>query len=382
MKPKIYITSLHLMHGGVEMAISALSNALAQRGYEVELLCTYHLGEPAYPLDSRVKITYLTTVHPNREEFKAALAKKNLPGILREGLYAMQVLRLKKQVLKEKFQQIHEGIIISTRNEDSVLLSKYGQPGVKKIAQLHHDHGFQKKLLSDFAKHYQNIDVFALLTEELRQEVSEIMRGNTRTQCVVIPNFLPDSTPTPGETTPENQVVTVGRLDSVKGFRRLIKLWKPILDATGTALKIIGEGLQRPELESEIARLGLENSVLLTGAMNHDAVLEEMRKSFFYAMTSHSEGFPFVLLEAMSQGLPAIAYDVRVGPRAIIQSGTNGYLIPDDDENAFITKAIALIQDPHLRNQLSSAALKRAEDFSETAIIAQWETVFATSNKE
>ena len=43
---KIYITSLHLMHGGVEMAISLLGNALVKRGYDVEILCTYNLGEP------------------------------------------------------------------------------------------------------------------------------------------------------------------------------------------------------------------------------------------------------------------------------------------------------------------------------------------------
>ena len=95
MSKKIYITSLHLSHGGIEMAITALSNALVRRGYEVEILCTYHLGEPAYPLDSRVQVTYLTDVKPNREEFKRAIQRKNLPGIFREGLYAVRVLRLK-----------------------------------------------------------------------------------------------------------------------------------------------------------------------------------------------------------------------------------------------------------------------------------------------
>ena len=66
---KIYITSLHMRHGGVEMVISSLANALVRRGFEVEILCTYDFGTVAYPLDSAVKITYLTNVLPNKDSF-------------------------------------------------------------------------------------------------------------------------------------------------------------------------------------------------------------------------------------------------------------------------------------------------------------------------
>lgn len=374
MSKKIYITSLHLMHGGVEMAVTALSNALACRGYEVEILCTYNLGEPAYSLDNRVKVRYLTDVHPNREAFKQAIRTKNLPAIFREGVYAGRVLRLKKKVLMKQFRSIREGIIISTRNEDSVLLSRYGNPEVLKIAQLHHDHCFDKKLLRDFAHHYQNIDIFALLTDQLQQEAAEIMKDNHHTQVVAVPNFLPDMKTEAAE--PENQAVAVGRLHPVKGFMRLLRLWKPIFERTGTVLKIIGGGEQQEELEKEIAALGLEQAVILTGMLDHDAVLAEMRKSLFYAMTSHSEGLPLVLIEAMGQGLPAIAYDVRVGPKAVIEDGKSGFLIPENDEKAFAEKAISLITDKKMRLQLSDGALKRAEAFSEEKVVEKWEELF------
>ena len=64
------------MHGGVEMAITALSNALVRRGYEVEILCTYNLGTPAYPLDSRVQVRYLTQVRPNRKNSSRRCSKR------------------------------------------------------------------------------------------------------------------------------------------------------------------------------------------------------------------------------------------------------------------------------------------------------------------
>lgn len=374
MNRKIYITSLHLMHGGVEMAITALSNALVRRGYEVEILCTYHLGEPAYPLDSRVQVSYLTDVKPNREEFKQAMKQKNLPGIFREGLYAVRVLRLKKKVLIEQFRKIQKGIIISTRNEDSVLLSKYGNAGVLKIAQLHHDHCFEKKLLQDFACNYGNIDYFTLLTPQLQQEVSKMMGQNHHTQCVTMPNFLPKAKTVDAEL--ENQAVAVGRLHPVKGFVRLIRLWKPIYEKTGTVLKIVGSGEQRAELEREIVAQGLTEGVILTGAMDHDRVLEEMKKSVFYAMTSHSEGLPFVLIEAMAQGTPAIAYDVRVGPRAVITEEENGFLIKEEDAQDFAKKALMLIENPVLRRRMSQSAAQRAAEFTEEAIMAKWEILF------
>ena len=93
---KVYITSLHLLHGGVEMAITLLANALVRRGFDVEILCIYNLGQPAYSVDEKVKITYLSDVHPNREEFYRAVKMKNISLIIREGVYSVKVLYLKR----------------------------------------------------------------------------------------------------------------------------------------------------------------------------------------------------------------------------------------------------------------------------------------------
>ena len=102
----VYITSLHLQHGGVEMAIASLANALIKRGYSVEILCTYNLGEPAYPIDSRVNITYLTDVHPNRDEFLEALRTHNFVRILSQGIYSLRVLYLKYSTMVKTIKKI------------------------------------------------------------------------------------------------------------------------------------------------------------------------------------------------------------------------------------------------------------------------------------
>ena len=108
MKKEIYITALHLAHGGVEMAISLMSNAFIKKGYSVTILSLYQLGEPAYPISPRVKIEYLTDVKPNKKEFKEAIKSKNPFRILKEGFYAVKVLRLKKNALVKRIKEILE----------------------------------------------------------------------------------------------------------------------------------------------------------------------------------------------------------------------------------------------------------------------------------
>lgn len=368
---KVYITSLHLLHGGVEMAITLLANALVKRGFDVEILCIYNLGQPAYSVDEKVKVTYLSDLHPNREEFYRAVKTRNIPLIIREGVYSVKVLYWKKKVMADAIKRIEKGVIISTRNEHSILLSKYGRRGVEKVAQLHHDHKFEKRLIKDFRKKYINIDYFVLLTDRLEDEVKVMMKDNTHTKCVVIPNFLADMDEVRNSRR-KRQVLAVGRLHEVKGFERLIKIWKRFDAKDGMMLKIIGDGQEKESLQHLIDKYCLQEKVIMTGELSHEKVMEEMCQSLCYVMTSYSEAFPFVLIEAMAGGLPVVAYDVRVGPAAIVQNGESGFLIPDGNEELFIDKLRILCQDDKLREQMSKNAVQRSREFSEDSVMKKW----------
>lgn len=368
---KVYITSLHMMHGGIEMAITLLANALVKRNYDVEILCTYNLGTPVYQLDDKVKITYLTDVKPNKKEIKEAIRSKNPIAIVKQGLYAAKVLFLKQKTLEDKIKTITEGCIVSTRNEHSVILSKYGHKNIKKIAQLHHDHCFDKKLIKDFRQNYKNIDVFILLTEWLRTEIQEMMKENTHTKLVVVPNFLPEIEVTTNIER-ENQVIAVGRLHEVKGFLRMLDIWATIKTNEAYILKIVGDGEEYDAISKKIQELGLEKRVILAGAMEHSKVLEEMGKSKVYLMTSYTEAFPFVLIEAMSKGLPMVAYDVRVGPRAMIDDSQNGYLVEDGNVELFKNKLEHILNDDIQCEKMSRNSLAKAACFTEEVVMKQW----------
>lgn len=370
-KKKIYITSLHLQHGGVEMAITLLANALVKKGYDVEILCIYNLGQPVYSLNPDVAVSYLTKVRPNRREFFDSVKRREIAGIIREGIKACRVLYLKKYMMIKAIRSIQEGTIISTRNEHSVILSRYGRDKVNKIAQLHHDHNFNSRLFRDFRRQYNNIDSFVLLTEIFKSEIEEVMMDNHHTKLKVIPNFLADM-PAAYPNSKKNQVIAVGRLHKVKGFERMLKIWKLISEKRDIILKIIGDGEERDVLEHEIKNMGLQEKVVLTGALEHDKVMEEMRQSLIYLMTSRSEALSFVLIEALAAGLPIVAYDVRVAPRVIIQDGVNGYLIPDGDEAAFTERVEELLNDEEIRAKMEIESKRVSEKYMEKNVIEKW----------
>lgn len=374
-RKKIYIVALHLSYGGVEKAICNMANIFIQ-AYDVEIICMYHLpNTPAYDIDQRVVIRYLLKEIPNKNEFKAAVKQKNILRILKEGCKSVQILYKKKKVLKSFFKELQHGIVITTRNEDSVLLSKYGNKDVYKIAQLHHDHNFNQKYIHDFKYNYQQIDVFVLLTEGLRKEVSEFMKENHHTKCICIPNFL-DDYPSVNLMPREPYMMSVGRLDPVKGFERLIDIMKLVhKQHPEWKLRLVGDGNEEVKLKNLVKDADLSRVIIFEGRKTTEEIQEMNQQAAMFLMTSYSEGLPFVLIEAASCSLPMIAFDVRVGPGAVIQDGVNGYLIPDGEMNTFANAVNQLIEDEQKRLHMGELAYESAKRFSKEVVTSQWFSV-------
>lgn len=367
----IHIIALHLAFGGVERAIINMANLFAAR-YNVEIISVYNMpNSPAYPLDARVKVRYLLDDVPNRAEWKAA---KGLHPVrfVKESARSVKILMGKRREVRRAIEGIDSGIVITTRHEDNLALSKYGRPGVLKIAQLHHDHNFEARYVSAFKHSYGNIDYFTLLTPGLAGEVGEMMRG-TRTKVVYIPNFLDRYPEEPDFAAREKTVFAAGRLNFVKRFDKLIRILAAVHEKMPDwKLRIAGEGEERPALERLIKELGAQDYVTLCGAMDAARVEHEMCTAGIYAMTSASEGFSFVVLEAQSCYLPPVAFDVRVGPPFLISDGTDGFLVPDNDDAAYARRLEQLMRDDELRRAMGKAARTRSLDFSGEKIAQLW----------
>ena len=373
---KIVITALHLGHGGVEKVIASMANLFIELDYRVEIICTYNLGQPAYNISDDVVITYLTSYVPNKKEFGTALSNRDFLETINQGFKSLRILAKKRSSMIKAIKKTENSIVISTRNETSIMLSKYGKKSVFKIAQLHHDHKFNKKIVRDFRTKYSKIDYFLLLNDTLTNEVIEFIKGyNNFTKCITLPNFLENEVI--NEIGPKsNYLISVGRLHSDKGYVRLINLWEKIhFSLPDHKLIIIGDGELRGSLEKLAESKGVSDSVVFKGMLNHDETLEYMRKSKMFLMTSISEALPMVLLESMSQGTVPIAFDVRVGPRSIIEDSKNGFLIEDGDFEQYYTTVIKYISEYSLNNEFELNALSKAEKYSKSNILQTWNKV-------
>lgn len=370
---KVYIFALHLAFGGIEKAIISMANIFCEK-YDVEIISVYNMPDsPAFELDNRVKVRYLLDDIPNREEWKSAIARKNPFAIVRESLKSVKILRGKKRELIKAIKEIQEGTIITTRHEDNVLLSLYGSDKVQKIAQLHHDHRFENLYLDGFKNKYSRIDTLCMLTPGLRDEVIQMMEGeNEHTNVVYMPNFL-EHYPQEMKSHRAKTVLAVGRLNPVKRFDLLISLFAEVhRNHLEWKLRIVGDGEDRAKLETLISELDAAAYVTLTGRKDSAGVEKEMLDASIFAMTSSSEGFPFVLLEAQSCGLPVVAFDVRIGPGFVVSEDVNGFLAPEGDNDCFIAKLKELMESSELRTAMGENAINHAAEFSAQEVSKLW----------
>lgn len=169
-------------------------------------------------------------------------------------------------------------------------------------------------------------------------------------------------------------LIAVGRLGYQKSFDRLIEIWARVNDKKGYSLHIWGEGEDYSKLESLIESNNLQDSCKLMGST--DSITHVYRNAYALLMTSVYEGFPMVLIESMSHGVPVISYDCPTGPSEIIVDGVNGYLIEDGNKFDFLDKLEYIINNENARKVMSSSCLSRRYVFSEEHIIKLWRSLF------
>ena len=163
----------------------------------------------------------------------------------------------------------------------------------------------------------------------------------------------------------ENLVLMVGRLIKTKHQDKLIELFIRI-SKPGWKLVIVGyDHLKQnnsEELKRIIAAYNAEEIVRLEGKQAD--VEAYYLKSKIFAFTSSSEGFPNVIGEAMSAGLPVIAFDCIAGPSEMIINSENGFLIPLFDYEMFQDKLEELMDNEELRESFGSRARGDIKKFS------------------
>lgn len=378
MKKKIAILSLHLGYGGVEKAIVSLANSLAKtQKYDIEIVSIYKLYEkPAFDINEEVKVTYLlpSRLNPNRKEWKEALHNLKLIQLGKESLKSLNILYKRRKNMVNYIKNTKADVIISTRVFLNELLSEYGRDDTLKIGWEHNHYHDDMKYATDVIRSAKNLDYFVLVSKGLQKFYHKKMRSY-KCKCVYIPNAIESIPKTKSPLTSEH-LISVGRLSKEKGYLDLLKIYLDLKNKKCRwHLDIVGDGSERKKLEDFIKNNNLENDVTLHGFKNSKEIEKLMQKSSIYVMTSYTESFGIVLLEAMSNGLPCIAFDSAEGAKEVITSGRDGYLIKHRNFKAMEKKILDLTKDIETRKELGKNGRRKVKGYISDNICSSWEKI-------
>lgn len=349
------------------------ANYLAAHGHEVHIITTdQRNGHHAFTLDTRIEIhdlginyeldnelsrwKRLLITRKKRAKHRAALEQllhSIKPDItIAAGFQAKDFLHKLKDGSK-KILELHSSkytpILMYPKSQP--LLRLYGQWRIKQYERL--------------ARQY---DSFVILTQE------ELPLWHRVKNVTAIPNPRTFSSETRIDTTAK-QVIAVGRYEYQKNFSELIDLWATVAPRhPGWQLNIYGHGPYKEMLREQIQRLSLSDSCTLHNGTPD--IYHRYLEHSIYAMTSHFEGLPMVLLEAQALGLPIVSYALPSGPRDIVTDGNDGFLIPVGDKVAFAQRLSQLMDSVELREQMSVAAHRASERYGLDRIMTLWLNLF------
>src|SRR5829696_1111939 len=373
---KVYIllVSAWGMGGTIRAAIN-LAGYLADHR-DVEVISTYRRREePYFAFDPRVKVTALDDerkgatplrLRPVRAVLRRIPSALYHPADIRKHNHSLWTdIRLVRLLRRQR------GVMIGSRPGHNILVADLKVPGLVAIGlEQMNLRSHAKNLRKAMLRRYGHLDGLAVLTDQDRQEYEAAMNG-TAPPMWRIPNTVARVEP-PRADLSAKRIFAAGRYTGQKGYDMLIPAFAPVAAAhSGWELKLCGRGKDTEKLRALIAEHGLEDRVRLDGATGD--VPGEMAKASVYVLSSRYEGFPLVLIEAMSKGMACVAFDCPTGPADIVDDHRNGLLVPARDVEGLTAALMEMVSDEALRRRCGEAAVATAERYTMAAIGPKWD---------
>ncbi|MBD3944155.1 stealth conserved region 3 domain-containing protein [Nocardioides ganghwensis] len=362
---------------GIEQANALLSLG---EGHRVRILSVTRSGASThYRLADGLEVTYLVDV---RDERPAAVRGGHAPELAeRESLIVPRSWDalyngLTDATMREALGAIEADVLVTTTPE---LLAVVAQLAPADVALVHQEHRASSSRVNDLGALLQfapRADVVVSLTESMSRWLAGRL-GGAAPELQVIPNPLPAHAQ---ERSPLDQraFVTAGRLAPEKQFEHVVDaFWRIHEQVPGWTLTVWGDGPRADNLAAQVRKLGLEDRVRLPGST--DDLAAEWARASVAVLASRGEGYPLVLQEAMSAGVPPVSYDCPSGPREIITHDVDGLLVPPGSKAALAAAMLRIATDDDLRARLGAAALDRSERWDGQLLARQWVDTFRTA---
>ena len=364
----LYINDAWAIWGGLERVLIDKMNYLAdEEGYEIFTI-TYNQGTNPIPFPLSSKVIY--------HDLNVLLYHYYRYDGLKKIYYKYKLEKLLIKRLQSEIREIMPDVIVCPRID----LLAYVLKVKGNIPLVYESHSFYKWIAMEkkgyvwfFKLRYnrlvKNVQMVVALT------VGDALEWRKVTNHVtVIPNVVKLNHSGQYSNCQSKSVIFVGRLCLQKDVHSLLRIWSIVhkrfpqwqlhiygdcgeeTESIFHAVEVIDANISIHEPTSQIFDKYLESSMLL--------------------LTSLYEPFGLVLPEAMSCGLPVVAFDCPYGPADIITDGQDGFLIKNRDVNAFADRVCMLIEDETLRKRMGQAGVLSAQRYDASIIMPKWKDFF------
>lgn len=289
-----------------------------------------------------------------------------------------QLYRLFRERLADKINEKKPDVIVCTRFDHLHIIAK-----VKgNIPFIYESHSSRLASRFEGESFLRRLYVFCHQLAVNRSEmVVALTNGDANewkkltSKVCVIPNVVHLNRSETYSDCRAKSAIFVGRFSRQKDTVSLLRIWKLVHQRhSDWNLHIYGAyGESQDEMLSEIGKL---DANIIVHEPTSD-ILEKYKKSSILLLTSRYEPFGLVLPEAMSCGLPVVAYDCPYGPADIITHGVDGFLISDRNINNYVEKVCQLIEDENLRRKMGQAGIHSSQQYESKRVMPLWIKLFS-----
>lgn len=346
-----------LAGGGAEGVCSNVASGLADNGKNIELI-VLNMNNSVYhqQLSERVKFTVLG-VNQARQSFLPLIRYLNsskpeqLVVFNYELAYVMVIIR---PFLRFRFRLVARNINTFSANVlmRSSLVKRYFINPVLRFLYSRVDHivnqcvAMQSDLLN-------SIPIKSEQTSVIYNPVNRAVEHRAKHESKV--------------KTEPGYVLCVGRLEYQKAFERAIAAFVKVHEALpDIRLKFLGKGSEEERLRQLAIEVGLDHLIDFEG-FSLDAPSYYLG-AYCVVLTSLYEGFPNVLVEALTLGVPVVSVDCPSGPAEIVQSGVNGLLVKSYDSDALADAIQKTVNTDWSSQQIKQTALR----YSNAQVLNDW----------
>ncbi len=378
-----YITN-YPGYGGIEKVTTILANLLAKNNYNIFIL-SFHNGakELMNEINTDIKVFFL----PNENNFNSQENNIYINNIFNQ--YAIDWI-----IYQDCYSPIHELLFNNAiiDSQKKLLIVEHNSPCCQLKAYKNYweklnwfnPHDFFRKILYPYKKRsiYKKISLrhklllnkcykYFLLSKSFKKELNYLVGNKYDNKIISIPNpvTLPPISDTKSLEKKE-KMIFIGRLVEDKGIKYLLDIWESFKkEKNNWQLLIIGKGPLKKFMENEIQKREIKDIQILGTQTNVSPYLEN---ASMLLMTSIFEGFPLVLLEAMSRRCVPIAFNSFSSIKDIIDDKINGVLIPPFNINQYVESLLYLTHNQEVLNKLAIKAEEKAQNFSLSNIEKEW----------